>query len=235
MKNSVLILAGGLGTRLGKLTEFIPKSMVQINNKPFFYHQLNLLKKRGVKNIHFCLGHHSDILMNSIKKTIFYKDLNISFSNDGKKLLGTGGAVKNAFEYITDEFFVMYGDSYLDVDLKNILRFFKKNKNNQEGLMTVFKNNKKYDTSNVIFKNNYVINYSKVNLLDEMNYIDYGLGILNKKHFKNFKNNQPFDLSILYENLCIQSSLIGFEVNTRFYEVGSLEGIKDLSNYLNKN
>ena len=234
MDNTVLILAGGLGTRLGKLTMKIPKSMIEINNQPFFIHQLNLLKSKGAKNIHFCLGHYSDILVKNIKKSIFYQDLNITFSFDGEKLLGTGGAIKNAFEYLSDEFFVMYGDSYLDVNLNEILQSFKKIKKNQEGLMTVFKNDKKFDTSNVIFRNNYVTNYSKINLVDEMNYIDYGIGILNKEHFKKYRKNEAFDLSILYENLSKKSRLIGFEVNKRFYEIGSHIGIKDLSNYLNK-
>ena len=154
MENTVLILAGGLGTRLGKLTIKTPKSMIEINNEPFYTHQLNLLKNNGAKNIHFCLGHYSDILVRSIKKSKFYSNLNISFSFDGKKLLGTGGAIKNSLKYISDEFFVMYGDSYLDVNLNEMLQYFKKIKKNQEGLMTVFKNNKKFDTSNVIFRNN---------------------------------------------------------------------------------
>ena len=108
------------------------------------------------------------------------------------------------------------------------------NKKKGDGLMTVFKNNKKYDTSNVVYKNNYVSNYSKKKIVDEMNYIDYGIGILTKEHFKTYNNN-PFDLSILYEELCKQSSLIGYEVKNRFYEVGSKDGIKDLSRYLIKN
>ena len=67
-----------------------------------------------------------------------------------------------------------------------------------------------------------------------MNYIDYGIGILTKAHFETYNNN-PFDLSILYEELSKQSSLIGYEVKNRFYEVGSIDGIKDLSKYLIKN
>ena len=234
MENSVVILAGGLGTRLGKLTKNLPKSMISVNQKPFFYHQLNLLESKGVKNIHFCLGHYSDILKKSIMNSIFYNKLNVTFSFDGEKLLGTGGAIKNAFQFITDEFFVMYGDSYLDVDLKMINSFYKMNKKNGDGLMTIFKNNKKYDTSNVVYKNNYVSNYSKKKIVDEMNYIDYGIGILTKEHFLTYDNN-PFDLSILYEKLSKKSRLIGYEVKNRFYEVGSIDDIKNLSKYLIKN
>ena len=81
---------------------------------------------------------------------------------------------------------------------------------------------------------NKVAVYSKKKITNEMNYIDYGLGILSKEHFNSFNKTRSFDLSEIYENLSKRSKLLGFEIKNRFYEIGSHNGIKDLKNYLNK-
>lgn len=101
--------------------------------------------------------------------------------------------------------------------------------------MTVYKNENKFDKSNIVFNKNLITDYSKVDTVEEMNYIDFGLGILRKSHFDSFSNNKNFDLSDLYQNLVNEKELLGFEVFKRFYEIGSINGINDLSKYLNKN
>ena len=148
--------------------------------------------------------------------------MKITFSYDGVIPVGTGGAVKNALKYLTKFFFVMYGDSYLDINYLNVLNFFNENSNEKDGLMTIYKNNKRYDTSNVIFEGNKI-----------MNYIDYGLGIFRKEFFDKYNEDKAFDLSIIYEDLSAKSRLLGYESYTRFYEIGSLNGIKDFTNYIN--
>lgn len=228
----VVILAGGLATRLRPISKKIPKSLILFNNKPFIIYQMEILNKNKIKRVHLCLGYLGEMVRDVVVKSDFMKIMNITFSFDGDKKLGTGGAIKNALNYLTDNFFVMYGDSYLDIDFKKVLSFYYNNSNGNYGLMTVFENNKKYDDSNVIFKSNKIIKYSKLDLTKEMKYIDYGLGILSKDFFDFLKEKKCFDLSEIFEYLVRNSSLLGYEIQTRFYEIGSFTGIKDFEKYL---
>ena len=232
MAISAVILAGGLATRLRPLSINIPKSLIEIYEKPFIIYQLELLNRSKISRIHICLGYLGEKVEEIVNKSIFMKTMKITFSYDGAKRLGTGGAIKNALNYLTDEFFVIYGDSYLDINYLKVLDFYKNNSNENAGLMTVYNNNKQYDTSNVIFKNNKIIKYSKTDLSSEMNYIDYGLGILRRNFFDIYNKQEQFDLSKIYEDLSKDSRLLGFESSSRFYEIGSFDGIIDFKNHI---
>jgi len=98
--------------------------------------------------------------------------------------------------------------------------------------MTVYHNDNKFDTSNVVYQDDKIALYSKKHRLSEMTYIDFGLGILRKGHFISIPEDFNFDLSDVYENLSVNGNLLGYESSERFYEIGSLNGIEDISNYL---
>lgn len=230
----VVVIAGGLATRLRPFIDNIPKSLVPINGLPFVLHQLQLFEVKGITHVHFCLGYLGQLVVNLIDKSSYKSTMNITYSFDGKKLMGTGGAIKNALTYLPEVFFVTYGDSYLDVDFKEIQNLFFSVKTDNEGLMTIYKNNNMHDVSNVVFKENKIKTYSKKQLSEEMEYIDYGLGILQKNHFFCPDFDTSFDLAKIYEKLTNEGKLIGFEMQQRFYEIGSLQGIDELSNFLNK-
>jgi hypothetical protein len=229
---SIVILAGGLATRLRPITEKIPKSLIEINGEPFVYHQLELLEKKGFKNIHFCLGFLGEQVEKVVKESEYFKRLSISFSYDGNTLLGTGGTIRKIINQLPEYFFVTYGDSYLDIDFNDIQEIFESKKQNYNSLMTVYKNKDLFDTSNVIFENGLIELYSKLRKNSRMAHIDYGIGILSNKSMDIYDNNIIFDLGELYENLSLKRELYGYEVFLRFYEIGSLQGIEDLSNYL---
>ncbi|TET09961.1 MAG: nucleotidyl transferase [Candidatus Atribacteria bacterium] len=236
MEEVIVILAGGLGKRLRPLTKNIPKSLIKFNDKPFIRHQIELLAKKSFKNILICLGYHGEKIKEFLGNG---KGLNlkITYSFDGNTLLGTGGAILKARNYLSDVFFVLYGDSYLDINYKKILDFFYENNrlNAKLGLMTVYKNNNQFDKSNVIYKNNMVALYDKKNINAEMNYIDYGLSILKKEALNLIKSESGFyDLADLLNILSKKNQLLGFEVKKRFYEIGSLKGMKDFNNYITK-
>lgn len=229
----IIVLAGGLATRLRPITETIPKALIPINKVPFVLHQLDLFQKRGFSDVHFCLGYLGNMVEDIVLDSKFVDSMNIRFSYDGDKLLGTGGAIRKILDQLTNDFFVTYGDSYLDIEYKEVDSFFKANRQNEKtALMTVFKNHNKWDTSNVIFKKNKVVLYSKKNKDPEMQYIDYGLGILTKKDFVSYKEGSIFDLADIYEGLSVNSNLLGMPMKQRFYEIGSFDGINDISNYL---
>ena len=227
----IIILAGGLATRLRPITETIPKSLVEINGRPFVLHQIDLLIESGITKLHFCLGYLGEKIKTIVSEYTSEKKIEISFSYDGEILLGTGGAIKKALQYVSEPFFITYGDSYLEIDYKLMLKQYDLNKDKYSGMMAVYKNIEIFDVSNVSFENGN-LHYSKKNPTDNMHYIDYGVGILKYKPFETYALDQSFDLSELYENLSKNNLLKAFEVTNRFYEIGSFNGINDISQYL---
>jgi MurNAc alpha-1-phosphate uridylyltransferase len=224
----IAIIAGGLGTRLGQKTAKIPKSMIELNGKPFIFHQLRLLKSKGISDVVLCIGHLGEQIENYVGDGREW-GLRVQYSYDGSVLLGTGGAIRQAFPKLPDSFFVIYGDSYLDIDFMPVLEKFR-----QEGkpaLITVYKKQGEAHGTNTLFRDGKVIRYCKKNPTPDMEYIDYGLSVLTKRAFDGWPDG-PLDLSDMYDKLSEEGELAGFEVMTRFYEVGSLQGILDTEEYL---
>jgi len=227
---SAAILAGGLATRLGRLTKSIPKSLLSVAGEPFLFHQLRLLKKGGLEKIVICTGHLGDQIQEAAGNGSRF-GLPLLYSHDGPTLLGTGGALKKAVSLLGPFFFVMYGDSYLMADLKAIENAF--HLCGKSALMTVFKNNQLYDRSNVIFEDGLVKIYDKNNPLPSMKHIDYGLGILSSEILTSRVEN-VFDLAEVYRNLSKSGDLAGMEISERFYEIGSADGLKELDLLLDR-
>jgi len=231
MVNSVAILAGGLATRLYPVTKTIPKSMIELSGKPFIWHQIELLKKKNITKVVICAGYLGEQIKDFLKYGNEY-GISVDYSFDGDELLGTGGALKKALPLLGDIFFVMYGDSYLNTDFKVILGYFLSH--DKMGLMTVYKNDNLWDKSNIIYSEGKILKYDKKDISKEMNYIDYGLGLLRKKAFQNIVENKVLDLADLYKELISREEMLGYEVKERFYEIGSPEGLKETEHYLKK-
>jgi NDP-sugar pyrophosphorylase family protein len=157
--------------------------------------------------------------------------LQVEYSFDGAKLLGTAGALRHALPLLGDAFFVMYGDSYLPCDYSSIDEAF--NDSGKEGLMTVFHNEDQWDSSNVEFRDGRILRYDKRVRTPEMRHIDYGLGLFRARVFKALPAG-PQDLAAVYQNLLARHELAAIEVSERFYEIGSLAGIAELSEKLMK-
>jgi len=220
----VAILAGGLATRLRPITEKIPKSLVPIAGKPFLTHQLELLHSRGIRHAVLCVGYLGEMIQRDYGNEAFGIKLDYSF--DGAKLLGTGGAIKRALPMLGGEFFVLYGDSYLPIEYRPIAEFFQRS--GKLGCMTVYHNEGRYDTSNVVFAGNEIKVYDKKAKLPEMRHIDYGLSLFKAAAFDGYSAEQPFDLAEVMGKLVREKQLAGYEVKDRFYEIGSPAGLKEL-------
>lgn len=225
----VAILAGGLATRLRPITEKIPKALVEVAGRPFIEWQLDYLKAQGVTHVVLCVGYLGEQIRELIGDGSAY-GLQVDYSFDGPKLLGTAGALKQAIPLLGDTFFVFYGDSYLPIDFRAVECSFIEQK--KPALMTVLKNGDQWDTSNVVFKNGRLIEYNKQKKNSEMNYIDYGLGIVKTSVFSSMPENEPFDLATIYHQLSLQGNLAAYEVFERFYEIGSHQGLKETTEYL---
>jgi NDP-sugar pyrophosphorylase family protein len=229
MSLPVVILAGGLATRLRPITERIPKALVEVAGRPFLEHQIELLKRNAITDLILCVGYLGEMIEQR------YGDgatlgVRITYSFDGVKLLGTGGAIKNAAPLLPAAFFVLYGDSYLPVDYQAVATAF--NKAGKPALMTAFANADAWDSSNVWFENGRIRLYSKREKLLEMRHIDYGLMICTRQIFDHFPGNVPFDLADTLEILSRRGELAGHEVDQRFYEIGSPAGLAELDRFL---
>jgi NDP-sugar pyrophosphorylase family protein len=222
----VAILAGGLATRLRPITEKTPKVLVPIAGRPFLAHQLELLRKQGVTRAVLCLGYLGDMVQCGFGDGSAY-GVRLDYSFDGPVLLGTGGALKLALPKLGERFFVLYGDSYLPVPFAPIAECFERS--GKLGLMTVYRNEGKYDTSNVVFGDGEIKVYDKKQRLPEMRHIDYGLSLLRREVFERYPADEPLDLAEVMRDLVAQKQLAGYEVKERFYEIGSHEGLMELN------
>ena len=220
----VAILAGGLATRLRPVTEKIPKSLVPVAGRPFLARQLELLHSRGIRHAVLCVGYLGEMIERDFGREAFGIKLDYSF--DGAKLLGTGGAIKRALPMLGPEFFVLYGDSYLPIEYRPVAELFRRS--GKLGCMTVYRNEGRYDTSNVVFAENQIRIYDKKNRAPEMQHIDYGLSLFKAAAFDGFPADQPFDLADVMIQLVRARQLAGFEVHERFYEIGSPVGLQEL-------
>ncbi|MBS0350779.1 MAG: NTP transferase domain-containing protein [Proteobacteria bacterium] len=225
----VVILAGGLATRLQPLTQSIPKSLVDIHGKPFIYHQLTLLKKQGVQHVILCIGHLGEQIKDYVQEGADF-GLQVDYSTDGQRLLGTAGAIKRALPLVGPYFMVIHGDSYLNCDLYSVQAAFQRS--HRLALMTVYRNHDQWDKSNIEFSEGEILNYDKINQTKLMQHIDYGLGVFNQAAFEPIPDNEPYDLALLYQTLLKQKQLASYEIQNRFYEVGSFSGINDLKQFI---
>jgi NDP-sugar pyrophosphorylase family protein len=235
----VLILAGGLGTRLSAIAGGLPKSMISVNGRPFIARQLELLKSQGVTEVVLCVGHKAEALVDYVGTGTEF-GVTVQYSYDGKndRLLGTGGAVFQASKLSGSPFAVLYGDSWLDVPFEPILDSF--NRQRKPAMMTVFRNENRWVPSNLLIESEQVIRYDKANPSADMAHIDFGLTLFTDKAFERFSNrassDEPpaFDLGAVVQELIGRGELGCFEVDKRFYEVGTPAGLRELEEHLQR-
>jgi len=232
MSMSLAVMCGGLATRLFPVTKTIPKSLISIAGEPFIAHQLRLFKRNNIENIVLCCGYLSQQIEEFVGDGRKF-GLSVSYSFDGDKQLGTGGALKKALPMLSDDFMVVYGDSYLMIDYQEIAAFYTNSK--CKTLMTVFKNNGQWDASNIVFNNGQIVCYDKKKSEQDQTlpyeYIDYGLGIVNAELIASWPE-ESFDLSNFYRHQVDAKRICGYEVSKRFYEIGSKQGITETEQFL---
>jgi len=223
-KFEAIILSGGKGTRVKKYTKKNPKCLIDINGKPFLYYQLKYLKKNNIKDVIVSVGYQGGKIKSYLKKNIDF--INTKIVNDGKRPLGTGGATIKSLRFLKNFFFIIYGDSYLNFNLRKLV------KKNNLATMAIFRNNNKYDKSNIELQKLKKILYFRKIPKKRLFYIDYGASYVSKRIFKGIKKNAKLDLAVLFEKISQNNMLKGFEVKKRFYEIGSYNGIRDIKKYL---
>lgn len=229
MNLPVAILAGGLGTRLGTVTERVPKCLLEVAGLPFAAHQIELLRDHDIRNIVLLVGHMGEMVRDVLGDGSRWC-VHLRYVFDGPRLLGTGGAIRNALRELGPEFFVLYGDSYLPCNYPEVARAF--SASGKSALMTVCRNANRWDRSNVFFSDGRILQYSKESRLSTMRHIDYGLGVFKASAFESDDGDLPLDLATVYQRLLANEDLAGFEIFGRFYEIGSPRGLEQTRDYL---
>jgi NDP-sugar pyrophosphorylase family protein len=225
-----VILAGGLGTRMRSTAPETAKSMIPVLGKPFIGRQLEWLSGQGVGDVVLSIGYKGEQIRSYVRDGQAF-DLRVRYVDEEDRLLGTAGALRRAAEagVLNDRFFVLYGDSHLDVSLAKVWRFFAGQ--GREALMTVFRNNNEGEVSNVVFDGALVTRYAK-NLSqppNDMVFVDYGLLVLTRSLVESHvASNAEADLSQLLSALSADGNLAGYEATSRFFEIGSPEGLIEL-------
>lgn len=217
------LLAGGLATRLRPLTSFLPKSLIQIAGEPFLAHQLRLIRAGGIREVIICCGFLGQQIEDFAGDGSAF-DLAITYSHDGPTPLGTGGAILQALPHLGPRFLIMYGDSWLTEPIEPIWRAFLDS--GKPALMTVFCNHNRWGASNVELRKGLVLHYSKKQPSHSMHHIDYGLDALDSSVLAHW-SVPVFDLADVWAGLADYSMLAGFETAERFYEIGSIPGLRE--------
>jgi len=226
----VAVLAGGQASRLGALTATLPKSLVPVAGRPFIHWQLALLAHQGVSEVILCLGHLGEQIQATVGDGAEF-GLQVRCVFDGERPLGTGGALKRALPHLGSAFFVLYGDSYLPCSFPAVQAAF--TARGAVGLMTILRNEDRWDTSNVLFGNGKIIEYNKrLPRPAGMVHVDFGLSVLTRKAVESHPAGASFDLADLYRALSLRGELMGLEVTERFYEIGSVAGLEATERYL---
>jgi NDP-sugar pyrophosphorylase family protein len=225
---TVVLLAGGLGTRMRPLTETVPKAMLEVAGEPFIAHQLRLLAARGIRDVVVCTGFLGEQIADFVGSGERF-GLSVAFVPDGPALRGTGGAIQNAIPHLGPEFFVTYGDAYLDDDYQAIYAAYRTS--GLEALLVVYKNMGEGDVSNASFDGSRV-RYDKRNPTADMPYIDWGLSLLRAETFRAYPEDGGLDLAEILADLSRRGQLAGYETRNRFHEIGSLQGLDESTAFL---
>lgn len=232
-----LILAGGLATRMRPLTETIPKALIPIAGRPFIDHQLAWLAAHGVTDVVLSVGYLGEALSAHVGDGAAF-GLRVRTVDEGPNLRGTAGAVRLAFDQgaLEERFLVTYGDSFLPIDFSAVFDAFAAS--GAPALMTVFRNQGRWDTSNVIFDGRMVSLYDKqrrTRPAEEFAFIDYGLSALERRVVAaEIPTGAKADLADLFHALSQRGELAGYESAERFYEIGSPAGLEDFAQWLRR-
>jgi len=230
----VVILAGGLGTRMRTVAPAVPKCLIEVTGRPFADLQLRWLSQQGISHVLYSIGHLGDQIRRFVGDGSRW-DLEVSYVDEGSELRGTAGALRLGLDrgLLDARFLVLYGDSYLTVPLAEVEGAHRGS--GLPALMTVFRNDGRWEESNAVFDGHLVTRYEKhpADRPADMCFVDYGLSAMQRAVVDDLvPPHIECDLATVFHTLSLQRQLAGFEAQDRFYEIGSPEGLRDLERLL---
>lgn len=229
-----IVLAGGLGRRMLPETARLPKCLLPVAGRPFVDWQLAWLAEQGVDRVVMCVGYRANVVRRHVGNGSQF-GLQVCYVDEGKTLLGTGGALRLAIdqELADPTFFVLYGDSYLSIRLTEVEVAY--TRQSAPVLMTVYRDRVGLEHPNVVFDGTMVLRYHKglENPPDAMHFVDYGLSVWQRGVVETLvPKGGVADLADLFHSLSESGRLAGLEAHERFYEIGSPDGLRNLNTHL---
>lgn len=233
-RRQVVVLAGGLGTRMYPRTERVPKILLEVRGKPFAAWLLPRLARSGYEEVVLCVGYLGDQVRDAVGDGSAF-GIHARFVDEGAKLRGTGGAVALARSQgmLDDTFLVTYGDSFLTFDYASPLDALRA-RDDWDAVMAVFHNEGKWDASNVQLSSDgsRVARYEKGKSDRSLDHIDYGATAMRASALDAFPADAPFGLDAVQTSLARAGRMGAVVAKDRFFEIGSPEGLDDLERHL---
>jgi len=206
--------------------------MVSVKGRPFLEYELHLLKKNGIEKFVLCLGYKSDAIEHHFGKGERF-GVSIDYSHDGDMQLGPAGALKNASGLLEEEFMVTYGDAFLQMDYLNFAERF--HESGKLGMMAVLENHNELGKSDLILKKGMVTRYDKRRSDSEMVWINFGATLLKKESLDLISPGIEVGEEQFYGSLIAKHELAAFVTKDRFYEIGTIRGLREFEDFLAKN
>lgn len=184
----VIVLAGGLGTRLKGITgDAIPKPMVDVGGKPFLEYLLLNLSRYNVTKVVLSVGHKYEVIRNYFRDS--FKNIKLKYSIEDSPL-GTGGAIKKALRYTEeDNVFIINGDTYFDVDL---YAMFKKHMASAADMTIALKEMKDFDRYGCVTVENGMVTGFEEKKFYKKGLINGGVYLINKRIIQFFPEEEKF-------------------------------------------
>ncbi len=215
----VVILAGGLGTRLGEITEHIPKSLIEVSGKPIISHILDWVKLQGCKKVLVLTGHLGEMF-----EQFEYEGLSIDFHQEPEQL-GTGGALSNAIDLLDEQFILLWGDDLHPIDYNKLLQ------THSQGSLLTMTVTQEHEIMNLIHHDGYVTEYDKTNENNNFNGYEAGTSIVSKKVVERFMKNGKWSWEqTVYP--AMSGKIRAHIDNTKFWDMGTPERLKKLEDFL---
>lgn len=228
----VVILAGGLATRMRPETADVPKSLLLVAGRPFVDWQLDRLAISGARSVVMCVGYLGEQIESHVRRSL-ERGMSVSYSYDGEQLAGTGGALRRALARLEPEFVVTYGDSYLPFDYAAPLAALRA-RPQAAACMSVYQNRDAFGPSNVALEGDWVARYDARGAAPELDHIDYGAIAVRRSLLEGIEDGAVWDLPALWSKLVRRRELCALRVESRFYEIGSPAGREELERYLSR-
>ena len=215
----VVVLAGGLGSRVAAVTGGeLPKALLDVAGRPFLERKFDELTGHGVTEVFLLIGHRASAIAQHLRQhPPAHLDVHCIF--DGDRLLGTGGAIRNALDELPDAFWVTYGDTILDAPMEEIEQAWRRS--GRSSLMTVLHNVDVEQRSNTTIAGGAVTAYSKDDPPGTHEYIDYGLMLFEKRAFVDFAAGASFDLAEVIAQQIDQGQMAAAVVSVWFHDIGT--------------
>lgn len=223
---SIAILCGGLATRLGPLAADRPKSLVDVNGRPFLALQLELLAAAGVEDVVLCIGHLGDLIRDAIGDGRRH-GVRVRYSDEGPTPLGTGGALRLAAPLLGETFLSLWGDSFLREDYRGALTRLRASA--AEAQLLVWRDPAGLEPGNAAVRDGRVVRFQKGAPAPDLTHVDAGLLAFRRAALSPLPPGLPSSLEHdLLPRLAARGELLALETPRRYHEVGSPEGLSAL-------